>query len=175
MAVFRKAYSVAGAVLMLQFSLQLYFIAAAALTIFGADDNSKAVYSAFKDADTFAGLHAPDLAERSDHGRLVLRVTLPVADDHLDLRPGAPGPGPVCACSYRRSSRGRAARRERADHDRDWWVPDRAQLGLPPRHRRDSHGTVEGRDASRDDHAGSVEGTGAGKLAPVPPLESSRP
>jgi hypothetical protein len=58
MAVFRKAYSVAGAVLMLQFLLQLYFIAAAALTIFGADDNSKAVYSAFKDADTFAGLHA---------------------------------------------------------------------------------------------------------------------
>ena len=55
---FRKAYSVAGAVLMLQFLLQLYFIAAAALTIYGADDNSKSVYSAFKTADPYAGLHA---------------------------------------------------------------------------------------------------------------------
>src|SRR3982074_3753321 len=54
---FRKAYSVAGAVLMLQFLLQLYFIAAAAVTIYSANDNSKDVYSAFKTADTFAGLH----------------------------------------------------------------------------------------------------------------------
>lgn len=57
MNVFRKAYSVAGAVLMLQFLLQLYFIAAAALTIFEANDNSKDVYAAFKTADTYAGLH----------------------------------------------------------------------------------------------------------------------
>jgi hypothetical protein len=57
MGVFRKAYSVAGAVLMLQFLLQLYFIAAAAVTIWQANDNSKDVYSAFKTADTFAGLH----------------------------------------------------------------------------------------------------------------------
>lgn len=54
---FRKAYSVAGAVLMLQFFLQLYFIAAAALNIFSADDNAKAVYAAFKNSDTFASLH----------------------------------------------------------------------------------------------------------------------
>jgi hypothetical protein len=54
---FRKAYSVAGAILMLQFLLQLYSIAAAAVTIFSANDNSKDVYSAFKTADTFAGLH----------------------------------------------------------------------------------------------------------------------
>ena len=47
----------AGAVLMLQFLLQLYFIAAAAVTIYGANDNSTEVYSAFKTADTFAGLH----------------------------------------------------------------------------------------------------------------------
>jgi hypothetical protein len=57
MNIFRKAYSVAGAVLMLQFLLQLYFIAAAALTVFESNDNSKDVYSAFKSADTFAGLH----------------------------------------------------------------------------------------------------------------------
>jgi Family of unknown function (DUF6220) len=54
---FRKAYSVAGAVLMLQFALQLYFIAAAALGIFNANDNAKDVYSAFKNVDAFASLH----------------------------------------------------------------------------------------------------------------------
>jgi hypothetical protein len=58
MGIFRKAYSVAGAILMLQFLLQLYFIAAAATTIYSADDNSKSVYDAFKNADTFASLHA---------------------------------------------------------------------------------------------------------------------
>jgi len=56
-SIFRKAYSVAGAVLMLQFALQLYFISAAALGIFAANDNAKDVYSAFKNADTFASLH----------------------------------------------------------------------------------------------------------------------
>jgi hypothetical protein len=43
---------------MLQFALQLYFIAAAIFTIFSADDNAKDVYSAFKNSDNFAGLHA---------------------------------------------------------------------------------------------------------------------
>jgi len=56
--IFRKAYSVAGVVLMLQFLLQLYFIASALFTIVSANDNAKDVYSAFKNADTFAGLHA---------------------------------------------------------------------------------------------------------------------
>jgi hypothetical protein len=56
-SIFRKAYSVAGVVLMMQFILQLYFVAAALLTIFQANDNAKDVYSAFKTADTFAGLH----------------------------------------------------------------------------------------------------------------------
>jgi hypothetical protein len=56
--IFRKAYSVAGVVLMLQFLLQLYFIASALFTIINANDNAKDVYSAFKNADTFAGLHA---------------------------------------------------------------------------------------------------------------------
>ena len=57
MRVFRKAYSVAGALLMLMFALQLYFIAGAALNIFQANDNAKDVYSAFHNADTFASLH----------------------------------------------------------------------------------------------------------------------
>ncbi len=57
MSIFRKAYSVAGAVMMLQYVLQLYFVAAALLTIFQANDNAKDVYSAFKSADNFAGLH----------------------------------------------------------------------------------------------------------------------
>src|SRR2546428_8981156 len=43
--------------LMVQFALQLYFIAAAALDIFAANDNAKDVYAAFKNADTFATLH----------------------------------------------------------------------------------------------------------------------
>src|ERR1700682_3342061 len=42
---------------MFQFFAQLYLVAAAVLTIFQADDNAKDVYSAFKSADTFAGVH----------------------------------------------------------------------------------------------------------------------
>jgi hypothetical protein len=57
MSTFRKAYSVFGAILMVQFALQLYLIAAAALDIYNANDNAKDVYSAFKNADTFVGLH----------------------------------------------------------------------------------------------------------------------
>ena len=58
MNVFRRAYSIVGALLMLQFFLQLYFIAGAIFTIVNANDNAKDVYSAFKNADSFAGLHA---------------------------------------------------------------------------------------------------------------------
>jgi hypothetical protein len=43
---------------MLQFFAQLYFIAATIFTIVDANDNAKDVYAAFKNADTFAGLHA---------------------------------------------------------------------------------------------------------------------
>jgi hypothetical protein len=57
-AIFRKAYSVFGALLMLQFLLQLYFIAAALFTIVNANDSAKDVYAAFKNADGFASLHA---------------------------------------------------------------------------------------------------------------------
>ncbi len=42
---------------MIQFVAQLYFVATALLTIFQANDNAKDVYSAFKTADTYAGLH----------------------------------------------------------------------------------------------------------------------
>ena len=58
MSIFRKAYSVFGALLMLQFFLQLYFIAGAIFTIFSANDNANDVYASFKNADGFAGLHA---------------------------------------------------------------------------------------------------------------------
>ena len=58
MTVFRKAYSVFGALLLIQFLLQLYFIASAIFTIAAANDNARDVYAAFKNADTFAGLHA---------------------------------------------------------------------------------------------------------------------
>jgi hypothetical protein len=57
MNIFRKAYSVAGVVLMIQYFAQLYFVAAAIFTIFQANDNAKDVYSAFQNADKFAGLH----------------------------------------------------------------------------------------------------------------------
>src|SRR5438309_9128712 len=57
MSIFRKAFSVACVVLMFQFFAQLYLVAAAVLTIFQADDYAKDVYSAFKSADIFAGLH----------------------------------------------------------------------------------------------------------------------
>jgi hypothetical protein len=57
MSTFRKAYSVAGAFLMLQFVAQLYLVAAALVTIFNANDNANDIYSAFKTADTYAGLH----------------------------------------------------------------------------------------------------------------------
>ncbi len=43
---------------MLLFFAQLYFIAATIFTIINANDNAKDVYTAFKNADTFAGLHA---------------------------------------------------------------------------------------------------------------------
>ena len=58
MNAFRKAYSIAGAILMLQFALQIYFIAGTIFTIINANDNAKDVYAAFKNADSFAGLHA---------------------------------------------------------------------------------------------------------------------
>lgn len=57
MSVWGKAYSVVCALLMLQFFAQLYLIAAAFFTITNAKDSAESVYSAFKHADNFAGLH----------------------------------------------------------------------------------------------------------------------
>ena len=57
MNAFRKAYSVAGAFLMLQFVFQIYLVAAALLAIFNANDNAKDVYAAFKTADPFTSVH----------------------------------------------------------------------------------------------------------------------
>jgi hypothetical protein len=57
-SVFRKVYSVVGALLLVEYFLQLYFIAAGIFTIANADDNQKSVYAAFKNADSFMGLHA---------------------------------------------------------------------------------------------------------------------
>jgi hypothetical protein len=58
MDIFRKAYSVAGVLLMLQFFAQLYFIAAAVFTVTNANDSAKDVYAAFKSGDAYFGLHA---------------------------------------------------------------------------------------------------------------------
>jgi len=57
MSMYRKAYSVFGALLMLQVFLQLYFIAGAIFTIVNANDNAKDVFLAYKNADRFASLH----------------------------------------------------------------------------------------------------------------------
>ena len=48
----RKAYTVVCVVLMLQYVLQLYLIAAAIFTITHANDNVSDIYTAFKQADT---------------------------------------------------------------------------------------------------------------------------
>jgi hypothetical protein len=57
--IFRKAYSVVGALILLGYALQLYFIAAGIFTIIQADDNQKSIYSAFQQAnDSFLGIHA---------------------------------------------------------------------------------------------------------------------
>src|SRR5215472_17571831 len=48
---FRKAYSVVGLLLMLQYVVQLYLIAAAIFTITHANDNASDIYTAFKQAD----------------------------------------------------------------------------------------------------------------------------
>jgi hypothetical protein len=58
MSGFKKAYSIVGVVLLVELALQFYLIAAAALSVWGARDNSKDVYSAFKVGDQFASLHA---------------------------------------------------------------------------------------------------------------------
>src|SRR5260370_21000690 len=54
----KKAYTIVGVVLLVELALQFYLIAAAALAVWGAKNNAKDVYAAFKAGDQFAGLHA---------------------------------------------------------------------------------------------------------------------
>src|SRR5258708_13456605 len=54
----KKAYTIVGVVLLVELALQFYLIAAAALAVWGAKNNAKDVYAAFKLGDQFAGLHA---------------------------------------------------------------------------------------------------------------------
>ncbi|HEX6487795.1 MAG TPA: DUF6220 domain-containing protein [Candidatus Dormibacteraeota bacterium] len=68
----KKAYSVAGVVLLVEIALQFYLIAAAALNVWGADgnkDTAGSVFAGFKTGDNFASLHALN-------GDLVIPVTI---------------------------------------------------------------------------------------------------
>ena len=65
MSGFRKAYSVAGVVLLVLLGLQFYLIAAAAWSVWGAtpstgEPTSSQIFSGFKLGDGFASLHALD-------------------------------------------------------------------------------------------------------------------
>src|SRR5260370_8250228 len=65
----KKAYAIVGVVLLVELALQFYLIAAAALAVWGAKNNAKDVYAAFKVGDQFAGLHAVG-------GTLVIPLTI---------------------------------------------------------------------------------------------------
>ncbi|MHB8571709.1 MAG: DUF6220 domain-containing protein [Candidatus Dormibacteria bacterium] len=54
----RRAYTVLGILLLVELALQFFLIAAAALIVWGADNNAQSVYSAFKTGDGLASLHA---------------------------------------------------------------------------------------------------------------------
>lgn len=65
MSGFRRAYSIAGVVLLALMGLQFYLIAAAAWSVWGATPNSgqptsSQIFSGFKLGDSFASLHAID-------------------------------------------------------------------------------------------------------------------
>jgi hypothetical protein len=63
MSMFRKAYSVVGALLILEYLTQFYLIATALFTLVQAwfqhegNPSSKQIYAAFKNADSIAQLH----------------------------------------------------------------------------------------------------------------------
>ena len=71
MSTWRKVYWVLGVVLLVELALQFYFIAAAALNIWGADtpDTAKSVFAGFKVSDNWGNLHAIN-------GTLVVPVTI---------------------------------------------------------------------------------------------------
>ncbi len=63
MSGYRRAYSIAGVVLLAELASQFYLIAAAALHVWGADTTTGAgegslVFAGFKQGDTFAMLHS---------------------------------------------------------------------------------------------------------------------
>ena len=57
MSLARRAYSIFGVVLLVELGLQFYLIAAAALSVWAAQDSAGSVYTAFKNGDKFASLH----------------------------------------------------------------------------------------------------------------------
>ena len=74
MAGFRRAYTIAGVVLVVALALQFYLIAAASWSVWGAtpssgDPTSSQIFAGFKIGDTFASLHAIN-------GSLVIPVTM---------------------------------------------------------------------------------------------------
>jgi hypothetical protein len=71
MSLFRKAYSVVGVLLIVEFFAQFYFIAGAIFTIAAKADEKSAtvIQGAVHDADKFAGLHAMN-------GTLVIPITI---------------------------------------------------------------------------------------------------
>lgn len=74
MSLFRKAYSVVGALLLLEYLAQFYLIASAIFTLIahvGESKSSKVIYSAFKDGDALASLHVIN-------GEVVIPITTAV-------------------------------------------------------------------------------------------------
>jgi hypothetical protein len=74
MAGFRRSYTIAGVVLMVELALQFYLIAAAAWSVWGAtpssgDATSSQIFAGFKIGDNFASLHAIN-------GTLVIPLTM---------------------------------------------------------------------------------------------------
>ena len=67
MSLARRAYSIFGAILLVELGLQFYLIAAGALSAWAAQDNAGSVYAAFKKGDKFASLHG-FIVNRRIHG-----------------------------------------------------------------------------------------------------------
>lgn len=57
MSLSRKTFSTLGVILLIELAAELYLIAAAAFSVWGASDNASSVYAAFKNGDNYASLH----------------------------------------------------------------------------------------------------------------------
>src|SRR6266550_7742914 len=121
---------------MVEYVLQLYFIAAGIFTIANADDNQQSVYSAFKNADNFMGLHA-------FNGWLVGILIIAFfaifvrgaasEENHWTQRPPAGVVHrPVCPGPHRSRGVVGSPRNQRACADWADRLPDRPQLGFWP-------------------------------------------